>query len=127
MTLLYLVDYFKKKKNIAESERWFKTAEEYFIELAQLGQGDLLEARAMLYHADLYNRSENYDQSAQILLNIYNKFPKTNPGQQALFKAIRLYQNELGNKNIADSLLGVLKISLAKSSPNEESKDLLEN
>lgn len=127
MTLLYLVDHFKKQNNTQEKDRWFAKAESYFNELAKSGTGRLLEARAMLYLADLYNRNDYFEKSAQILTTIFEKYPETDPGKQALIKSIRLYQNKLHNPQKADSLLQQLKLTLAKTPVNSNSTDLLEN
>ncbi len=127
MTLLYIVDYFKKQKNDSEKTRWFLKADKYFSELIQSGRGSLLEARAMLYQADLYNRDNNFNKSAEILTAIFNKYPETDPGKQALIKAIRLYQYKLDDSQKADSLLGILKLTLAKTVVNSNTQDILDN
>ena len=127
MTLLYLVDHFRKQNNKAEKDRWFAKAESYFNELASSGKGKLLEARAMLYQADLYNRNDDFEKSADILTKIFEKYPETDPGKQALIKSIQLYQNKLNNPQKADSLLQQLKLTLAKTPVNTNSTDLLEN
>ena len=125
MTLLYLVDHFQKQKNTFEKDRWFKTADDYFTELAEDGRGTLLEARALLYQADLYNRTSDYQKSADALLSVFNKYPKTDPGKQALIKAIRLYHEQLNNPLKADSLLEQLKLTLANLPVSADSEDLL--
>ncbi len=127
MTLLYLVDHFKKQNNKAEKDRWFAKAESYYNELANSGKGKLLEARAMLYQADLYSRNDDFEKSAKILTNIFEKYPETDPGKQALIKSIRLYQNKLNDPQKADSLLQQLKLTLAKTEVNTNSTDLFEN
>ena len=127
MTLLYLVDNFRKQNKQTEKEYWFTKAENYFAEVTKLGRGTLLEARTMLYQADLYNRNDEFEKSAQILTDIFRKYPRTDPGKQALIKSIRLYQNKLGDQNKADSLLEQLKSTLAKIPVMSNSQDLLEN
>ncbi len=127
MTLLYLVDHFRKQKNKSEEKRWFTKAESYFTGLAKSGKGNLLEARALLYSADLYNRNDEFVKSAEILTSVFNKFPNTDPGKQALIKSIRLYSNKLDNPQKADSLLEQLKLTLVKTGVSANSKDLFEN
>ena len=105
----------------------FLKAEDYFNELIQSGRGGLLEARAMLYQADLYNRNDDFNKSAEILTSIFNKYPETDPGKQALIKSINLYQKRLDNPAKADSLLELLKSTLAKTPVNANTQDLLEN
>lgn len=127
MTLLYIVDYFRKQNKKAEKDRWFTKAESYFNELAMNGRGSLLEARAMLYLADLYNGNENFEKSAQILTDIYKKHPNSDPGKKALLKSIRLYRNKLDSPLKADSLTELLKSTIIKTPLTANTKDLLEN
>ncbi|KAA3634855.1 MAG: hypothetical protein DWP97_06065 [Calditrichaeota bacterium] len=127
MTLLYLVDRFKKLNQTKISNYWFESAQTYFEDIAKINRGEELEARALLYSADLFKRAENYTKSSDILLEIYNKFPKSPQGRQALYRAIRLNNNELKDTNKADSLLNLLKANLAGTIGSAETEDLFEN
>lgn len=120
-TFLYVADYFVKMGRKSESERWFLEAEQAYSQLGELGTGTGLEAKAMLFMADLYRQKKEWEKSAQTLVQLFEKFPATRPGRRGLTIAISIYTNELNDKHMADSLQGLLNLSMAriKAEPNK--------
>ena len=126
-TLLYLVEHFREKQNSIEKERWFKTAESYYIDIAQSNKGTIDEANALLFSANLYMNNKDYEQTLDALTVISTKFPDSEQSRQALLKSIHIYRNVLDQPQKADSLLAQLRLSLAKNRNLSDSEDLLEN
>jgi len=113
-TLIYLFDHYRKEKRDREAQAWFDRALNHFDRLITTNAGTPLEARALLYKADLYGRSDRWEQAADILLSIFNKFPTSKPGRQAGLKAADIHKNQLDNPQKADSLMAVLRTRLAE-------------
>ena len=109
MALLYMIDYLRERGRTTESMRWFQQAEKHYTEVAFRGTGTLAEAKAMFYRAELRRRNKEYQRSADILMELFNKFPQSEPGRKALLAAANLYRDELKNKATADSLMNVWK------------------
>ncbi len=109
MALLYMIDYLREIGRTTESNRWFQEAEKHYTEVAFRRAGTLAEAKAMFYRAELRRRNEEYQRSADILLELFNKFPESEPGRQALLAAANLYRDELKDRATGDSLINVWK------------------
>lgn len=109
MALLYMIDYLQRKGRIEEARTWRRKAEQYYDELAARGRGEVTEARALFYKAELYRRSRDYEAAARILLDVFNKFPDSEPGRNALRAAEKLYRQQLKDADVADSLLNLMK------------------
>lgn len=122
--LLYLVDHFKEEGREQESNQWYDYAVEYFDGIIAEQSGSALEARALLYKADLYHRQGDWAGAADILLSIFDRFPDSEPGRQAALKASSIYRDKLNNAQAADSLLEMLKAHLARMGQETESQDL---
>lgn len=111
-TYMYLADLFEKQGRHQESEKWFKEAEQHFDEIATFGEGTIVEARALTYKADLYRQNKDFDRSAKTLLKLFDKYPDSKVGRQALLKASAMYRKYLHNEAAADSLIEVLKATV---------------
>ncbi len=113
-SLLYVAEYLEKEGRVEESRRWFENAEKYYNQVASLGKGTVTEAIAMIYQADLFQSQDKWDKSAEVLLQIFDKYSQTEPGRKAILKASAIYRDKLGNEVKADSLIDVFKASIAE-------------
>jgi len=111
---LYVANYLKEHGRINESKRWYENAEIYYNQIAALGEGTLTEALAMVYKSDLYQKQDKWENSAEILLQIFDKYSQTEPGRNAILKASAIYRGKLGNDVKADSLIELFKASIAE-------------
>lgn len=125
MIQLYIYDHFIEQGRKEEAERWFEDAEKYYKEIALSFQGTQAESMAMLYNADLQSRKNNWQESADLLEQVYNKYPHTEMGTRALVKAANIYKNDLNMPQKADSLINEIKKSLANVS--SQNQDLIGN
>lgn len=112
-TYLYIADRFEKQGRRQESERWYREAEQYFDELAAVGAETGAEAKALTYKADLYRQKNDWNRSAETLLELHDKYPHSEPGRRALLRASAIYRKKLDDVAAADSLIAVLKASVA--------------
>lgn len=120
-SFLYIAKYLKDAGRVDESKRWYEDAEKYYNQIAALGEGTLSEAMAKVYLADLYQNQDKWDKSAEILLQIFDKYPQSEPGRKAILKASAIYRAKLNNDAKADSLIEVFKASIADIQEEEES------
>jgi tetratricopeptide (TPR) repeat protein len=112
-TFLYLADYYEENGRETEAQRWYDQAEQTYDQLAARAAGTALEAKALIFKADLYRQKKQWQSSADVLISVFEKFPNTSAGQKAALSAISMYDKRLNNKSIADSLRALLKSSLA--------------
>ncbi len=106
---LYLIDSYKKKGRTTEAEQWFGKAERDFAQLATSKAGTPQEGLALVFTAELYRQKEDWPRAAAMLMQVYDKFPATDPGRRALVSAAVIYREKLNNPAKADSLIEVLK------------------
>jgi len=111
-TYLYLGDQYRKLGREDEAQQRYREAEEYYDEMIERGAGTLIEARALAFKADLYRRWNNYQQSAQLLVTLFEKFPESDPGRSSLLKAAAIYRDQLKQPQRADSLVARLRSML---------------
>ena len=112
-TFLYLADYYEESVRESEAKRWYDDAEQTYNQLATRAAGTALEAKALIFKADLYRQRQQWQNSADVLVSIFEKFPESQTGQKAVLSAISIYDKRLNDKNIADSLRALLKSSMA--------------
>ena len=120
-TLLYLTEYFDRQGRPQEAQRWFQQAERYFEEMAAIGAGTIVEAKALRFKADLYQQKNEWGKAAEILLGLFDKYPHAEIGRQALLKASAMYRQKLNDRAAADSLIEVLKAVIVQVEPGWES------
>lgn len=125
MALLYMFDHLRTEGRSDEAARWYQMAMEYFDDVAASGRATLMEAKTLFYRAELLRKNNRPDSAAMILVSVFEKFPGTAPANRAMTAAAELYRKELKDPRRADSLLAVLKQSLARSDPGAQSTDLL--
>ena len=117
---LYVADKLKKLGRDAESEEWYDDADKYYQQLSQLGSGGSLEAKALTYRAEIARIHQDWTGAAGLLIQVYDRFPRTDAGRRALIRASLLYRQKLGQPQVADSLMEVLRTSLADLLPTPE-------
>ncbi|MBD3332765.1 tetratricopeptide repeat protein [candidate division GN15 bacterium] len=121
-TYLYLAREFEEQGRHGEATRWYQDAARVYDELIARGSGTIDEARGLLFKSDLAGQQGRWQETAQMLTDVFDKFPKHSLGQRAMVNAIRVHQHKLNNPQIADSLRQVLRRSLARAeSPTFES------
>jgi len=113
-TYLYIADLLEQQGRRRESARWYSEAEQYYDEVAALARGTAVEARALVYKADLYRQMENWNSAAEILLELFDRYPQSEPGRRALLKASDIYRKQLNERAVADSLIAVLRASVTE-------------
>ena len=117
---LYVADKFKKDGRTAEAERWYEDAESYYKQMATAGAGGPLEGKAMLYQAELARIRGDLTGAAETLTKLFDIFPDTEPGRRALVKASLIYRRDLGQPDVADSLIDILRAAVADLLPETE-------
>jgi len=109
-TYLYLERYFTDNGRPTEAERWYNQGLQTFSQLA--AREGLPAARALTYQADMYRQREEWEQAARTLGQLFERFPESNIGRQALLTASVVNRDKLGRAAVADSLIEVYKRSL---------------
>jgi tetratricopeptide (TPR) repeat protein len=120
---LYVAQKLREMGRQAEAERWEKNAEEYYAGVAQIGSGEAQEARALSYLAELQARQEKWDESAATFLTLYEKFPGSEIGRQALARAAVIYRGKLGQPAVGDSLVDVLNSIIPEVPPGPQDQN----
>jgi hypothetical protein len=80
----------------------------------------MLEARALLHKAELYARDEQWQNAAEILTALADKFPNTTVAELGILRAVTIYRDKLSDPRRADSLIGRLKSSTGGASDGGE-------
>jgi tetratricopeptide (TPR) repeat protein len=111
---MYLARQLADMGRTAESELWYDRAEKYFDKVALRGKGTEREGRALMYKAELYRTLREWNKAAGVLAEIFEKYPDTEVGRNALLTAAGLYRRRLDNPVVADSLLEVYKSAVTK-------------
>ncbi len=117
---LYVADKLKKMGRDAESKEWYDDADKYYQQIAQLGSGSELEAKALTYRAEIARIHQKWADAAGLLIQVYDRFPDTDSGRNALIRAGLLYRQKLNQPQVADSLIEVLRIRMADLLPSSE-------
>jgi tetratricopeptide (TPR) repeat protein len=109
-TYLYLERHFSKDRRPTEAERWYTQGLETFSQMAT--RDGLPAARALMYQADMYRQRSEWDQAARTLEQLFERFPDTNMGRQAILTAAVVQREKLRQPAVADSLIERYKRSL---------------
>ena len=94
-SLIRIYEYYTDKNRTNEAFGHFETAVKHYDRIARTYQGEGLEAVALSYKAELYQRQKNWEKTAEILTSIYDKFPQSEVGFTSLKNAIDTYKNRL--------------------------------
>jgi len=122
-TFLHIADKLKGQGRMADFDRWRQNGLQYYDELAVEGEGTIVEASAMSHKASMLERIDDWTGSADLLMTLYNKYPNSDPGREALLRAVTLNASQLGRRLVADSLLNILRSSLAEPQGMTENQD----
>lgn len=117
---LYLAEQYTKKSRPELARRWYERGIENYDQLARRSSNKRLSSRALLFKAKSYRGMNNFSSAAITLVELYERFPNTQSGQLSIIEAARIYQNQLGQPETADSLIDRLKTALAEV--DEETK-----
>jgi tetratricopeptide (TPR) repeat protein len=109
-TYLYLAQHYADEGRTTEASHWYERAEQYFNSL--VSRGGLVKAKALLYRADLFRQQGKWPEAAETLEELYEGYPRTRVGRQALLTAASLHRERLGEPQVADSLIETFKRSL---------------
>ncbi len=122
-TYLHIADRYARLGRDKVANRWYTEAEQYFDEIAALNSGTITEAKALSYKADLYRQRGNWERAAQILTELFNRFPQTEPGRRALLRAATIYRSKLNKPKTADSLIEILRASITDVEENTDNEN----
>lgn len=117
---LYLAEKLGKMGRKMEAERWRQKAEDYFEEIASRNKGTLQEALALSYKAELFRQTGDWQDAAETLCRLFDKFDQTDIGRRSLATAAAIYRKKLDNEAAADSLMNRLRESMTKADVNWE-------
>jgi len=109
---LNIIDHYENENNKEFTQNWYQQADNFYNNMARRYSGSAVEASAYSYLAETAKRREKWGKSTELLVNIYEKFPKTEIGQQSLVSAAAIYREKLNNPQKADSLISRLKTEL---------------
>ena len=109
-TYLYMERHFSEDRRPAEADRWYRQGLQDYNAL--INRGGPIAAKALTFRADLYRQRKEWVDAASTLEELYNKFPNSRLGRQAVLTASVLYRDKLKDKARADSLLEDYKKSL---------------
>lgn len=106
---LHVGDEMLKQGRKIEAEKWMGRADEFFRSIAGRAPGSQVEALALTYRAELLRRNSDWQGAASMLLQVFDKFPNDNIGQNALITAAQIHKDKLGAPATADSLIQSLR------------------
>jgi len=66
--------------------------------------GTMVEASAISYNAEIARLEKDWSRAAQLMEELYRRFPDQDVGRRGLGSAVRLYRDSLNNPAKADSL-----------------------
>ena len=113
-SFLHIADYYRAKNRPTLVDKWLNDAEQHYEQMEIRGAGSQLGAKALIFKADLYERKEQPEKSARVLMELFDRYPQTEPGRRGLLSAARIFRDRLGDQATADSLVQVLKTSLTQ-------------
>ena len=111
---LHVADYHRDNNHPALAEKWLEDAEQHFDRMIVRGTGSTLEAKALIFKADLYERKGQPEKSAAVLIELFEKYPRSESGRRAMLGAVRIHRDRLDDRVKADSLIQVLRTSLSE-------------
>ena len=108
-TYLYLIDRFAAQNRTTEADRMEIRAEAVYEDIAADHVGTPAEATALSYKAELLRRRKQWQPAANLLTDIFDRFPTTEVGFRNMVTAAVIYRDNLGQPRKADSLIQELK------------------
>ncbi len=121
---LIIADHYSKDGNQNMANSWYSKAEQFYEQMSRQYVGTEVEASALFYKAEVSRRKENWPKTIEYLLDIYQKFPDSDMGRQALVNASEVYRMKLNNPTMADSLGRLLARELFPSAGGKNIESL---
>jgi tetratricopeptide (TPR) repeat protein len=118
---LHIADRFEKLGRMAEAEKVYANALLYFDEVATRGAGTLLEATALYFRAELFEQRRNWKEAVVILESIFDKFPDSDSGRNAVNRASQIARNKMNDPSAANALDEKLRAAVSKMRRDWES------
>jgi tetratricopeptide (TPR) repeat protein len=109
---LYLIHKYKEQGRTREAERMEERAEADYNRIAATRPGTQAEAQALSHKAELYQRRGEWSRSADLLTEVFDKFPNQEVGFRSMVEASVIMRDKLNRPKAADSLLQVLQARL---------------
>ena len=111
---LHIAERFINLGRPAEAERWYTDALAHYEEIATRGAGSLVEASALYFKATLFEQQLKWKEAMAILEGIFNKFPDSDAGRNAINRASQIARNELHDSAAATALDEKFQTAVAK-------------
>ncbi|MBN2227108.1 MAG: tetratricopeptide repeat protein [candidate division Zixibacteria bacterium] len=109
---LVVAEHYEKTGNDKLTDLWYNRANDFYTRMASTYAGTSVEPSAIAFTADVARRRGQWQQAADILVGLYERFPETEIGRKAIINAAGVYTQKLNNKSRGDSLLQILQNSL---------------
>jgi tetratricopeptide (TPR) repeat protein len=119
---LLIADYYAGINEKRQVEAWYRRAEEFYDRMTRQHYGTVIEASALSYSAEIARREENWEKAADLLTQIFNRFPQTEIGRSALLKAVTIYRERLNKPELAEELMNQLKTELSPLSSGKNTE-----
>ena len=103
-TYLTIAGHYDKIGNEKLKENWYRRAEEFYDRMQSQHSGTMVEASAISYNAEIARLEKDWSRAAQLMEELYRRFPDQDVGRRGLGSAVRLYRDSLNNPAKADSL-----------------------
>lgn len=114
-TYLHIADYLADAGRDRESDYWLDQAAKNYDQLISRGAGGPVEAKAMIFKADLLIRRAQPAEASELLVELFEKFPDSDPGRRAMLQAVRICREDLGDDDRAESLLQTLRAAMTSA------------
>jgi len=112
---LYIADKYRELGQDELADKWLDDAVVYYDRLAEKNVGTVFEVRGLKYKAEALLRRDEPQQAANILISIFDKYPETYQGQQALLQAADIQRRLIGNPEAAEALIQRLRSSVTRA------------
>ena len=114
-TYLYISDKYRSLGQTELADKWLDDAVVYYNRLAERNVGTIFEVRGLRYKAQVMLRQNEPEEAVHILTSVYDKYPETYPGQQALLEAAGIERRQIGDQVAAEALMERLRSSLTRA------------
>ena len=109
---LIIADHYSQSGDAKTAQSWYQQANDFFDQVGRKYAGSDIEASAISYKAEIARRQGNWDAAVKSLLEINDKFPQQEIGQQAILNAAAIYREKLNDPQKAEALIERLKTEL---------------
>lgn len=117
---LIIAKHYQKIGNPSLMTSWYRRGEDFYFQMAGRYKNTAVEASAMSYAAEIARLELQWQKAANLLEQLYNKFPRADIGRRSLMTAASIQREKLNNIPKADSLLNQFR---AEPIPVQDSKN----